>query len=118
MIDLEKYIKENRHREGCPSWLPVRWLDVLMRITPGPLGLGMTNITAAQHMNVDRTTVYRICKQLHQTYPTAWSRLMSMRRVMNRHRKLLHRSRRGGGLRANSRNICCDGTYSAAEKKY
>jgi hypothetical protein len=86
-FDLEKYIKNKRHHAGCPSFLSFRELDILMCITPGPLGLGMDNMKTGRLLKINRKTVYRILKGLKKKFPVAMDRLASMRNTMNRQRR-------------------------------
>lgn len=100
MIDLEDYIKNGLHEAGCPSWLKVRELDVLMCIVPGPLGMGMTYRQCAEFLGIHRDTVWRCCNRIKERFPEAWERVQSIRRVMSRHQRALKGPRSFDGLTA------------------
>lgn len=100
MVNLEEYIKNGMHRAGCPSWLKVRELDVLMCITPGPLGLGMSYKQASDFLSIGLSTVKRAAWAIRDRFPEAWSRLQGMRRCMERQRVGLHSPRSMDGLLA------------------
>jgi len=102
-MNLDEYIESKLYRLGCPSWLALRELDVLMRIVPGPLGLGMSTKMTAISLGVAESTIWRINKGLAEKFPTAWERVQSMRGVMNRQRhglKYPHTLDRGIGRTA------------------
>lgn len=79
---LHEYLQMNRHRRSCPPFLKGKWLDVLMRYVPGPLGLGMDAGAIAVDMRMHRSSIHRILVRLKNKFPSAMSRVMSMRSVM------------------------------------
>jgi len=97
-FDLEEYINRKAYRINCPPWLTIRELDVLMRIVPGPLGLGMSQKGVADSLGIWPETVSRICKRLWAKFPVAHERYLSMCRVMNRQRHGLRSNRSFDGL--------------------
>ncbi|KKM73604.1 hypothetical protein LCGC14_1408890 [marine sediment metagenome] len=72
-----------------PAWLTYQQFEVLKRIVPGhpvfqPLGQGMTQQMAANDMGVHLSTVKRIIDEIKTKFPSAWERVGSMQRAMNR----------------------------------
>lgn len=107
---LEEYIRQGRHREGCPGWLTCRQLDVLIRYVPGPLGLGMEVKNIARSLDLNRKTIHRINKEIQLRFPKAWKRIKAMREVMSKQRDCFARYR---SLDA----ITVFGTYRQRETK-
>ena len=95
-FDLGAYVQCNRHRMKCPAWLKPRYLDVLMRYVPGPLGLGMDQTQTGKDIGISRRQVYRILAAMKKDFPEAMVKVESMRKVM---------TRQGGNMRTNKRSF-------------
>jgi len=98
-----------------PSWLSIPQFEVLKRITPGPLGQGMTQQMAADDMDVCLKTVKRIVAEIKTKFPSAWERVRSMQRVMNRQLRAAHNMRSLDGI---SEAIGLGGIYDETENTF
>ncbi len=105
-FDLTQYVQCNRHRQGCPAYLKIRHFDVLIRYTPGPLGLGMDVKAIAKDMKLSRRQIHRILLVLKVTHPSVINKIGSMRRVM---------FRQGGSINKKARSY--EGILAAFDMK-
>lgn len=57
------------------------YLDILIRIAPGPIGQGMTIPAAAKDLGIGyKAAKYRL-KQFKIKYPNAWGKIKELRRI-------------------------------------
>ena len=65
------------------------YLDVLIRIFPGPLGRGMSYKEVAKDLNISKQAVKYRLKQFKNKYPVAWDRFKNIRKISQKQRPYL-----------------------------
>jgi hypothetical protein len=69
-----------------PVWMTRGQLDLLLLITPGPLGKGMTITAACKVLGITNNAGFKKLRTFKDRFPKAWGRILVMRRTMKRHR--------------------------------
>lgn len=76
-----------------PDKLDQRAFEVIYRMCPGPLGLGMKQEECAADLGIGRSSVIRALKRIKKHFPEAWECLEAIKSTMKRQRYALERPR-------------------------
>lgn len=63
-----------------------KYVDILLRITPGPIGRGMTIKTAAKDLGISCRTIKYKLTQFKKNYPEAWGNFKKLRELARQDR--------------------------------
>lgn len=75
-----------------------KYTDILLRITPGPRGQGLTIAEAAKDLNLSINTIKTRLKQFKKKYPDYWNNFKKLRDIARQDRlKLRWKTRLGEG---------------------
>ena len=76
-----------------PDKLDQRAFDVIYRLCPGPLGLGMKQRECAKDLGIGRSSIIRALKRIKKHFPKAWEHLEAAKSTMKRQRYSMERPR-------------------------
>lgn len=75
--------------KNMPMWMTFGQLDLLMLITPGPIGAGMSIIDAAKKLDISYDAANRKLQTFKKRFPRAWGVIAGVRSICSRHRRAL-----------------------------
>jgi len=73
-----------------------KYTEILTKISPGPIGQGLTVAEAVKDLNLSINTIRTRLKQFKKKYPDAWDKFKKLRSIARKDRLKLQWKRRLG----------------------